>query len=193
MEDYGEVAAIQNRAYRMGQELELGVALLPNDAFFKGVAPQLAYTFHFTDAWALEVRGAYSVDFSTNLASQLQQLQTAATFSQETKLFVTGDVVWSPIYFKGTLTNHSVMHGEIYFVAGGGAFEEQPLGGSTGSSTGLGNFYPAPNLGAGIRFFLSKTWSLRFDVRDNVLIDPPNFYNVLDASLGVSVNFFAPE
>lgn len=186
VEDYGQVAAIQNREYRMGQELELAVALLPEDAFYKGVAPELSYTFHFTDSWSFEARGAYSVDFDTGLKQQLLELGTQPTAFQETRLFITGDVVWSPIYIKGTLTNRSVMHGEIYFALGGGAFEEV----ATGSN--LGNFYPAPNLGVGIRFFLSKIWSLRLDVRDNVLIDQ-NFDNVLDASLGISVNFFAPE
>ncbi|MHB8417151.1 MAG: outer membrane beta-barrel domain-containing protein [Myxococcales bacterium] len=187
VEDYGQVAAIQNREYRMGQELELGVAVLPNDAFYKGVAPELAYTFHFNDDWGLEVRGAYSVDFNTNLESQLQQIQVGSTFSQETRGFLTGDVVWSPIYIKGTLTNTSVVHGELFFDIGGGAFEEVPVGG-----TGAGNFYAAPNLGAGLRFFLSKVFSLRLDVRDHLLLDK-NLDDVLEASLGISVNFFAPE
>jgi hypothetical protein len=53
VEDTGEVAAIQNRAYRMGQELELGVSLLPENAFFKGVAPELGYTIHFSDSYGL--------------------------------------------------------------------------------------------------------------------------------------------
>lgn len=186
VEDYGQVAAVQNREYRMGQELELAIALLPEDAFYKGVAPELAYTFHFSDAWGFEARGAYSVDFDTGLKSQLLQLGTQPTSFQQTRLFLTGDVIWSPIYIKGTLTNTSVMHGELYFALGGGAFEEVTTGGN------LGNFYPAPNFGAGLRIFLSKTFSVRLDVRDNVLIDK-NFDNVLDASLGISVNFFAPE
>jgi outer membrane beta-barrel protein len=188
VEDTGEVAAIQNRAYRMGQELELGVSLLPENAFFKGVAPELGYTIHFSDSYGLEIRGAYTVSFNTGLQSQLLQLGTQPTNNafEETGVFVTGDFVWSPIYIKGTLGTHTVIHGEGFLLVGGGAFEEVlPAG-------GLGNFYPAPNIGAGFRIFLSKTFSVRLDVRDNVLIDS-NFDNILDVNLGISINFLAPE
>ncbi len=187
VEDTGEVAAIQNRAYRMGQELELAVSLLPEDAFYKGVAPELAYTIHFSDNFGLEIRGAYTVDFDTGLKSQLLQLGTQPTQFAETHVFVTGDFLWSPIYVKGTLGNHAVIYGEGFLVVGGGAFEQVVSGG------GLGNFYPAPNAGIGFRIFLSKTFSVRLDVRDNVLIDPPAFDNILDVNLGISLNFLAPE
>ena len=188
VEDAGSVAAVQNRAYRMGQELELAAGLLPNDAFYKAFAPEGSYTFHFGDSWAWEVvRLGYAEDLDTNLKTQLLQLGTQPTQFLEARLFLTSDVVWSPLYLKASVLGDSVIHGEAFVVLGGGAFD-MVAGGSNQNS-----FYPAPNAGVGLRVFLSQVFSVRLDVRDHVLFIPQNVTNVLDVDLGLSLNFLAPE
>lgn len=180
VEDSGSVEAVQNREYRMGQELEVAASLLPYDAFYKGVAPTFAFTTHFTDTLAWEVfRVGYSVDFDTGLKTQLLALGTQPTQFEETQLYVTSDFLYSPLYFKGTIFNQAVVHGEGYLLVGGGAFQES------------GNFHPAPNVGLGFRIFLSKLFSVRFESRDSVVLDQA-LTNVFDVNLGLCLNLFSP-
>ncbi|MHB1845519.1 MAG: outer membrane beta-barrel domain-containing protein [Deltaproteobacteria bacterium] len=180
VEDSGNTAAVQNREYRMGQEIELAATLLPYDAFYKGVAPTASYTFHFSDTFAWEVfRVGYSVDFDTGLKQQLLQLGSQPTQFNETQLFVTSNVLYSPLYLKGSLANRSVVHGELYLLLGGGAFQETD------------GFHPAPDGGLGVRVFLSHAFSVRVELRDAVIFDS-KFTNSLDANVGLAFNFLAP-
>ncbi len=180
VEDSGQVAAVQNREYRMGQEIELAATLLPYDAFYKGLAPTASYTFHFSDTLAWEVfRIGYSVDFDTGLKQQLLQLGAQPTQFEQTQLFVTSNVMYSPLYVKGTLANKSVVHGEGYLLLGGGAFDETD------------GFHPAPDAGLGARLFLSRAFSLRLEVRDAVILDS-KLTNSVDVNLGIALNFLAP-
>src|SRR6478735_2888186 len=74
LEHPGKVAAVQERLFRMNQELALGVGTLPLDAFYKGFGPQVTYTFHFTDSFAWQVgRGMYTYAAPTGLRQQLER------------------------------------------------------------------------------------------------------------------------
>src|SRR5687767_13524288 len=74
LENPGRVSAVQERLFRMNQELSLGVGTLPLDAFYKGFGPQVTYTFHFSDTFAWQVgRGMYSYPAYTGLRQQLER------------------------------------------------------------------------------------------------------------------------
>ena len=63
---------IQNRKFRLGSELTLGVATLPIDPFHKGIAGTARFTFHFNDFHAWEVAGgSYAYNLDTSLTEQL--------------------------------------------------------------------------------------------------------------------------
>jgi outer membrane beta-barrel protein len=176
-EDVGKVSAIQNRKYHLDQELNAMVAFLPWDAFYKAIAVGGSYTFHFSDTIAWEVaRAAYCFDFDTDLKKQLENLSTKPTNFEEVNFYLTSDIFFSPIYFKGVWLNSQLIYGEVYGEIGGGAFW---------TTDGV---RAAPNLGLGARLWLSRTFSLRFEVRDSVLIETSPV-NVLDINLGISLNF----
>jgi outer membrane beta-barrel protein len=176
-EDVGRVSAIQNRKYKLEQELNVMVAFLPWDAFYKGIGLGGSYTYHFSDTIAWEVaRAAYCFNFDTDLKTQLINLSTKPTNFEEVNFYVTSDLFYSPIYFKGVWLNSQLIYGEVYGEVGVGAFW------TTDGVRG------APNLGIGGRLFLSKTFSLRFEVRDSVLIETSPV-NVLDINFGISLNF----
>ena len=178
-DDTGDVAAIQNRTYHMGQEFDFSLSLLPYDAFYKAIAPEVSYTFHFTDALAWEaVRFGYALDFDTNLKSQLLQLGAQPTAFPEVQLFLASDVVWSPVYIKAALVNHYVVYGEFYGILGGAAFKNTDA------------WRPAGTIGLGGRLFLTKVLSLKLEVRDYVVIGADN---VVDVNLGLGINFGASE
>src|ERR1700722_10011973 len=176
-DDTGEVSAIQNRTYHLGQELEFSISVLPYDAFYKAIAPEFAYTVHFTDDFAWEVvRVGYAQRFDTNLKSQLLSLGTEPTAFEEVNLFLSSDLMWSPIYAKAALANKAVIYGELYGVLGGGAYNTTQA------------WRAAPNIGLGGRLFLSKVISLRLEVRETLLIES-SLPSVVDINLGLSVNF----
>jgi outer membrane beta-barrel protein len=186
VDDTGKVEAIQNRLYRMGQEIEVSIGFLPADAFYKGIAPEGSYTLHFSDliAWEI-VRFGYSLNFDTNLKTQLQNLGAQPTAFPETQLFVTSSIIWSPMYFKATFFNSSVSHGEFYGLLGGGTFRQ--VTGQTGT------FVPSVDIGVGGRMFLSQVVSLRLEVRENLLIQSNSQTSVIDINLGLSFNIGASD
>jgi outer membrane beta-barrel protein len=177
-EDVGRVSAIQNRKYKLDQEIAALVAFLPWDAFYKGLAVGGSYTFHFSDAFAWEVaRAMYSFNSDTDLKTQLINLSTKPTSFEEVNFFITSDLVWSPVYYKGVLVNSTLFYGEFYGLLGPGAYW-----------TSENKVRAAVNVGLGGRLFLSRTFSLRLEVRDSVLIETSPL-NVLDIAFGVGLNF----
>jgi len=183
VDDTGKVEAIQNRAYRMGQEIEVSVGFLPWDAFYKGVAPEGSYTLHFSDFIAWEIaRFGYSLNWDTNLKNQLLNLGVQPTAFSEVQLFITSSIIWSPIYFKAAFSNSSISHGEFYFLAGGGAFK----------LTNPSEFQPSVDVGLGVRFFLTQVLSLRFEARENLLISS-SLTSVIDINAGIGFNIGAGD
>lgn len=181
-DDVGEVEAIQNRTYHLGQEFDLSLSLMPYDAFYKSIAPEGAYSFHFSDVIAWEaIRFGYGLNFDTNLKTQLLSLGAQATSFEEVQLFLASNVVWSPAYFKAALWNHYVIYGEFYGVLGAAAFQ-----------TTLA-WRPAPDVGLGGRIFLNKTLSLKAEVREYLLIESGNLPSVVDVNLGLAINFGSAE
>lgn len=180
-DDSGDVAAIQNRTYHLGQEFDFSLSLLPYDAFYKAVAPEFAYVFHFSDQLAWEaVRVGYALDFDTNLKTQLLNLGAQPTAFEQVQLFLSSDVIWSPFYVKAATFNRYVIYGEFYGVLGGGAFKTTQA------------WRPAPNFGLGGRLFLNRTLSLRLEVRENLLIEG-SLPSVVDVNLGLGINFGSAE
>src|SRR4051812_37335030 len=151
LENPGKVAAVQDRVYRMNQELSLGIGTLPLDAFYKGFGPQVTYTFHFSDSFAWQVgRGMYSYAAPTSLRQQLEDDFGVLPTAFETVQWMAGtDLIWSPIYGKTSFLNQSVLHFEAYSSIGGTLIKTNR------------NFRPALALGVGVRLFTSKFVSYR--------------------------------
>jgi outer membrane beta-barrel protein len=180
-DDTGEVSAIQNRTFHLGQEFEFSISVLPYDAFYKAIAPEISYTVHFTDSFAWEaVRFGYAQRFDTNLKAQLLSLGTEPTAFEEVNLFLSSDLVWAPLYAKMALVNKAVIYGELYGVIGGGAYNTTQA------------WRAAPNIGLGGRLFLTKVVSLRLEVREALLIEG-SLPSIIDVNLGLSINFGSAE
>src|SRR3954467_3288247 len=187
LENPGRVAAVQERVYRMNQELSLGVGTLPLDAFYKGFGPQVTYTFHFSDSFAWQVgRAMYSYAAPTSLRQQLERDFGVLPTAFETVQWMAGsDLVWSPIYGKTSFLNQSVLHFEAYASIGGTLIKTNQ------------NFRPALDLGIGVRLFTSRFVSYRLDITNNVCIPLQfpvvNILNVPTIILSVALNFGSPE
>jgi outer membrane beta-barrel protein len=182
--DYGKVYAIQPRAYRMNQEFSVGLAFLPLDAFYKAFVGSFIYVLHFDDLWAWENHFSFAkyLDIDTGLEAELQSKWDASpTDTSRLDYFFDTNLMLSPLYGKMTLFDKWVINSETYFLMGLGA---QHLASS---------WSPAVDVGLGMRIFLSNTISLRFEVRDYVLISEGGVDNSLYMGVGFCYNAFASD
>ncbi len=170
---WGRTRAVQvvvDRLYPKASRFELDIffGVLPNDAFQLYLNPGLRMAWHFNEQWALELGGAYSLGVDTGLRRQLEEddaLIQARTRDQVIARFGLA-VVWSPIYGKFAWVNSKVAHFDMYFLfEAGGVYSE-------GEQTlGLeGGVWPEVGLGLGMRFFLSRIVSLRFEFRQRLAV-----------------------
>jgi outer membrane beta-barrel protein len=151
---------IQNRKFKLGNELTLGFAALPIDPFHKGLAGTVRYTFHINDFNAWEVAGGtYAFNLDSSLTEQLlknfgvQRQQLPALLAS-----VESNYVMKPFYGKFALANRNLLYQEVYLVAG-----------ATVSYWDDGSIRSGPDIGGGVRFFWTEWLSWRFDIRQAVL------------------------
>lgn len=192
LENPGTVSAVQDRLFRMNQELTLGVGVLPIDAFYKGLSAQVGYTFHFSDSFAWQVgRALYSYDVNTGLEDQLERdFHVKPTTHEQVQWMVGSDLVWSPWYGKTSFLNKSVSHFDAFVSIGGSVIKF--TGGDT-SSANLNQFKPAVNLAVGARLFATRRVSYRLDLADNVVITKDRIFNVATVQLSLALNFGSLE
>jgi len=182
LENPGTIAAVQERQYRMHNELSFGVGVLPIDAFYKGLLAQVAYTYHFSDSFAWQIgRAAYSKNVDTGLRTQLQRdFGVLPTAFDQVEWMVGSDLMWSPFYGKSSFLNRSVSHFEIYLLGGGSIIKLTSA------------FRPAANVGLGARLYTGEHLSFRLDITDNVVIVSHPF-NVPTIQLSMGLNFGSAE
>ena len=183
LENPGSVAAVQTRPYRMKHELNLTVGSLPLDAFYKGFQAQVGYTFHFTDAFAWQVgRGTYVYRLQTGLREELERrFGVLPTASEQVEYFVGSDLLFSPLFGKLAVGNHSVLYGQVFLVGGFTMFKF------------TNSFRPAVNVGGGARLFASQNVSFRFQL-DNHLVIPTgaatsNLLHIMSVNVSLAINF----
>ncbi len=187
LENPGRMSAVQERAYRMQHELDLGVGVLPLDAFYKGFFGQVGYTFHFNDVFAWQVgRGGYSQALRTGLREQLERdFGVLPTSRDEVEYFAGSDLLFKPLYGKFAVMNRYVVHAEGFLLAGGTLFHFTHA------------FRPGVRVGGGVRVFATRNVSFRFDVTDDVVLptggSSSGFTNVLALTLHLAINFGATE
>jgi outer membrane beta-barrel protein len=141
-----------------------------------------AYTYHITEDVGVEASFGYS-RVRSSIAEKLEQDRAITLLPANDRVYlVFTDLVWSPVHGKLRLFADSILHFDLYGVAGVGIID---------SSTSFG---AAGQLGLGARFWLSPSWALRFDVRDQlyrqVILTSNQF--VQDFSLTVGVSVFLP-
>jgi outer membrane beta-barrel protein len=191
-EEGGKLYAVQGRRYVDGNEFTLALGVAPMDAFYKGVTGTFAYTYHFDDLWAWEiVSGTYSLNVDTDLRKKLQtEWGVEPTEFPQLSWIVDSNAVLKPFYGKLSVLNDSLIYTELYFVAGAavGRYEGGKQEGNLLPSTATTSMRYGPDLGLGLRFYLSKSFSLRFDFRDYYLLNGNTSGNELLVQAGLGLN-----
>ncbi len=179
------VFSIQERPYRLGHEFQLGLGVLPMNAFYVGTVASASYTYHFTDFWAWEIAGAgYSFNIDTSLEGELREDYDVAPVGgggERIHLLATTSLVAKPLFGKLAIFNSDIVHSETFFTSGIGL--------------GLKGKYPRPAavLGLGLRFWSTDVLSWRFDVRDYLVFSGLSPENVLLLLVSASFNVFEAE
>lgn len=183
LEEGGQLYAVQNRKYVASHEFMIGVGTVPMDAYYKGITGTASYTYHFDDLWAWEIVSAsYSLNIQTDLREELQKnWGVKPTEFPELKYFGDSNLVLKPLYGKFAFLNDSLIYGELYLTAGPAVASYVNAGISVG-----------PNLGAGLRFYLSEYFAIRFDIRDYFFMSPDDLSDnnnelFLQAALGLNI------
>ncbi len=186
------VFSIQPRPYKLGHEFQLGLGVLPMDAFYVGVVINASYTYHFTDFWGWEIAGAgYSKNFNTSLKGDLYKQYGVVPVQgggDRIQYFGTTSLVIKPFFGKLAIFNDGLVTSETFFVLGLGALEMGPPAGRSDARF-------VADLGLGMRFWSSDTLSMRIDLRDYFIFVSALPKQALFLSLSVAFNFhlFAPE
>lgn len=174
---------VQNRRFNPDHEFTAFVGLLPLDAFTKGLTLGGAYTLHFNELVAWEVaQFNYSFHYDTDLKGDLEAFDVGPTPFEVLNYYASSNVIFKPVYWKGSLLNSGLIRGELYTVLGGayGSFTRSNRGGV--------------DVGGGVRLFSTQLVSFRIDMRyfmffnDNILSDF-SFKDELAINLGASLSF----
>lgn len=168
--------AVQNRRHTQTHELHVAFGALPMDAFEKGLTVGGGYTWHFSDLLAWEAAHyTYSFAAETDLRDELRVFDLEPTPFERVESFVTSNLVFKPVYFKGAWLNDGLAFGEFFALAGGG------YGWLTRSSR------PVVDFGLGVRFYAGELLSVRFDIREVLFITEDDVHDELWLGLGISL------
>ena len=187
------VKAVQRKGVLKRGRFELAplLSLSVNDAFYQKVGGGLRLAYSLQDSFAIAARGSYYTPMRADngrvgkLAFQ-SQLLTSQLYAQAML-----DGVWSPIYGKAAFLGDSIVHFDLFVLAGFGAAWS-----ATSDAPRSEGPHPAAELGGGVRFY-PKEW-LAFEVGlaatfypDQPIVSvPATIQKVFVANLGVS--FFFP-
>jgi outer membrane beta-barrel protein len=138
-----------------------------------------AYTYHLTEDAAIEASFGYS-RVSSSVAARLEQDRGVTILPKQDRVYlVFTDLVWSPVHGKMRMFADSIIHFDIYGVAGVGIIDNATSFGAAGQ------------FGLGTKIFLSPSWAVRLDVRDQLykqqILSVRQYVNDFSLTLGVSV------
>lgn len=159
LEKFKDIAVIQKKYLDKSKRLELWGAgsLALNSQFYDFLGFNGSLTYHFTEAFGLELEGLILTDLEKNITSNLESEQNIITRS----IVVPSDYYgihlrWSPIYGKISLQEKTINPFEVYFTLGGGL-----------TGTNDGQRVATLHLGSGQVYPISKNvtfkWTLSYN------------------------------
>ncbi len=161
----------------------VGTTMNDNMVRHNVVGGELAY--YLTDVLAIGVEGMYyNSSFREPfdlVARQARRLPTVNEYHWSAAL----DFHYIPVYGKFAVLDHKLITWEVAFTAGIGAGQSEVVPRDT-KLPGFTNLLIQPNVGAGMRFFLTKWLTLNAGIRDYLFID--KFESVDRAKYGLDTD-----
>lgn len=193
---FREISVIQKKYLPKTERFQLYAAggMTTNSPWFLNLGLKLNLGYYFTESFGVELSGIFLSNSEREVSKEIREnnnLQPEKFVN--TKNYVGGDLLWSPIYGKVTFLNDRIIPFDMYFSAGVGSS-------TTNSKEGTNTTF---HLGTGQIFALSKSMAFRWDYSWNMYQATPvadsaattasqsNSYNDLILTAGIS--FFFPE
>lgn len=167
-----KVLVLQDRAFTKAGRFEVGVnaGVMAANPFYTSYAYGAHTAFHFTEYWGID---AYFEKFINSFSvdgEQVKEYLDNSGFSsrkefQAPKWYGGVSAIWSPIYGKFAFFRRSIIHFDFFAVMG---ISFLAVESSVKDRGGRDQTNPGSLLGVGMRVFLNKHWSMRFDVKNNI-------------------------
>lgn len=198
-------SVVRNKLFYKSGKIELGFngGIMPYDSLVNHYLAGGRLTWHFSDHYGWEVIDAMltfptTTSFTTNLVSSkgISNLQTTRL-----NMLFSSNFLLSPIYGKMRFFGSSVLHYDLYVVAGLGAANNDTLKVSTPGTaqpaTELvlrSGFNPMFDFGLGFKIFINRAMGLVFDMRDYVVYAPVygTYQLKSNFSVALGLSFFLP-
>lgn len=189
-------AVVRNKEYYKQGKIEFGAhaGLMPYDSLVDHFMVGGRLTWHFADHFGWEIVDfqlpfASTTSYTTDLVSSktLTNLQV-----QKIKMMASSNFVLTPLYGKMRFLGSSVLHYDIYLVAGlgfaqGDVVQYAKSGATVGESLVSSSGSPMFDFGLGFKLFLNHAMGLTVDLRDYVTL--PTIYGSSNPKSNFSVLF----
>jgi outer membrane beta-barrel protein len=155
----GDIEVVQNRQFSKKNRVSLAAnfGTVSSDPFLTVYSTSAALSYHLTETFA--VTGIYK-KFIVSNSGYYNDLQTglitgASSIANTNRpnSFAGGEIAWSPLYGKISLSGASIVHYDAHLLLGAGV---------TDTETGK-DF--TPSIGFGPQFYLSNNLAVRLDYR----------------------------
>ena len=163
-------------------ELTLSGGYFVSDLFDGTFVVGAAYTYHLTEDVGVEASFGFS-EAHSSVAAKLELDRNVTVLPKTDPLYMAfANLIWSPLHGKMNLFSGTILHFDLFAAAGAGVLD---------SATSFG---AAGQVGVGGKFFLSRSWALRVDVRDTIYREQVLAVSqyVQDFSLTLGVSLFLP-
>ncbi len=177
---------VRERLFQKALRHELSVmgGIYAADLLSASYLLQAAYTFHVTEDLGLEASFAYSQS-NSELVRIIENDRGISLIRIDAPVYVyQAHLIWTLAYGKLRWFGDGISRFDFNLAIGGGLTDNQTARGLTFSA------------GLGIKFFFDEWFSIRFDVRDQVLqqelLGESTIVNNLTATLGLSI-FLPPS
>ena len=172
-----EIRVIRPRFMTKTNRVELGgqlVSIMNNSFIYTFLASGLL-DYHFSEAWAIEINGAYGGSLDKQDKQLLQSDFGINTNILRTKYIAAGGLLWTPIYGKTQLPSGEVIYFDTFLTAEAGLtgieyLYEQCTAKDTVKPPAAVKGYPGMIIGFGQKYFVNEDTAVRWDVRDNLFL-----------------------
>lgn len=172
------VDAIETYVNPKSHNLTLGLSLYPFNAYYNAFGINPSYTYQLSDTWSWEVLNlGYYFTVDKGLTLELaDRFGVNPDAIDRLKYTFTTHILYNLAYGKVVLFKKNIRYFRTSFLMGGGSA-------TTNSATSIG-----PSVGARLDFYLSDSFSWRFEVRDLITVSSGK-NNFVTFTLGTGVSF----
>ena len=162
-----DIKVVQKKLYATGGRTEFGVhaGWMPFDAYVTTPNVQGSFDLHLSDTLGFSVVGGAGYSFKTGTYKKLESpAYGVAPYAFRYLGGALAGVQWAPVYAKMSV-GRRIYHYDIYLAARAGVTVETSLLPEGGTPIA-----PTLSPAIGSRLFLSRTWALRTELRDDMMI-----------------------